>query len=74
MNLTKRELVVLRHLAEGLTQDETALVLGITRYGVKRHVETICCKMGASSAIHAVHLAHVGGLLGTVDSLVIPSH
>ena len=74
MRLTERELVVLRHLAEGLTQDETAEALNITRYTIKSQIETICTKLNALNTANAVHLAHLHGLLGDARCLVVSPH
>src|SRR5688572_12380061 len=55
--LTKRELEVLRLLADGLRQDEIAERLFISRKTVGTHVANILRKLGVHSQIQAVALA-----------------
>ena len=61
--LTKRELEVLRHLADGLRQDEIAERLFISRKTVGTHVANILRKLGVHSQIQAVALAYREELL-----------
>jgi DNA-binding NarL/FixJ family response regulator len=56
--LTRRELEVLRLLAEGLTQREIALRLFITPKTVGTHIEHVLRKLGVASRAQAVALAY----------------
>jgi DNA-binding NarL/FixJ family response regulator len=59
--LTRRELDVLRHVAEGLTNAETALRLGVSPGTVKVHVERLIAKLGVDNRTQAaVHAARAG--------------
>jgi two-component system nitrate/nitrite response regulator NarL len=64
--LTKRELEVLRLLADGLRQDEIAERLFISRKTVGTHVTNILRKLGVHSQIQAVALAYREELLDVV--------
>lgn len=64
--LTKRELEVLRLLADGLRQDEIAERLFISRKTVGTHVANILRKLGVHSQIQAVALAYREELLDVV--------
>ena len=61
--LTKREIEILRHLANGKTHAQTAEALGIHRATVKNHMTTIMRKLGANNKAHATALALQYGLL-----------
>ena len=61
--LTKREVEVLRLLADGLRQDEIAERLFISRKTVGTHVANILRKLGVHSQIQAVALAYREELL-----------
>lgn len=61
--LSSRELEVLRHLAEGLSNKEIARALGISENTVKFHVNAILSKLGAQSRTEAVVRATRAGLL-----------
>lgn len=63
--LTKRELEVLRLLAEGLEQSEIARRLVISPKTVATHIEHILSKLGVHSRAQAVALAYRDELLGT---------
>jgi DNA-binding NarL/FixJ family response regulator len=52
--LTPREIEVLGALASGLTNKETARLLGISPHTVKFHIESLFRKLGASSRAEAV--------------------
>ena len=64
--LTKRELEVLRLLADGLRQDEIAERLFISKKTVGTHVANILRKLGVHSQIQAVALAYREELLEIV--------
>jgi DNA-binding NarL/FixJ family response regulator len=63
--LTKREMEVLRLLAEGLEQPEIASQLFITKKTVGTHIENIMRKLGVRSRSQAVALAYREDLLKT---------
>jgi two-component system nitrate/nitrite response regulator NarL len=65
--LTKRELEVLRLLADGLRQDEIAERLFISRKTVGTHIANILRKLGVHSQIQAVALAYREELLDVVS-------
>jgi DNA-binding NarL/FixJ family response regulator len=52
--LTERETDVLRQAAEGLTNKQIALVLGISEHTVKFHISAIYAKLGVSNRAEAV--------------------
>jgi DNA-binding NarL/FixJ family response regulator len=56
--LTRRELEVLRHLADGLDQSEIAEQLVISPKTVATHIQHILEKLGVHSRAQAVALAH----------------
>lgn len=58
-----RELEVLELCAQGLTFDEAAAALWVSRDTVKSHVQNLREKLGARNLAHAVHLAWQQGLL-----------
>ena len=61
--LTERELEVLRHVAEGLSNKEIARELGISVSTVKLHVQDLLEKLGALDRTHAAVKALRAGLL-----------
>jgi len=61
--LTPRELDVLRQLAEGRTNREIALTLGISVHTVKFHVNALLAKLNAASRTEAVVRASRLGLI-----------
>ena len=61
--LTRREMEVLVHWAEGLSRDEIADLLKITVHGVKKHIASIYAKLDAVNRIEAIHIAQANGLL-----------
>ena len=63
--LTKREMEVLRLLAEGLEQPDIASQLFITKKTVGTHIENIMRKLGVRSRSQAVALAYREDLLKT---------
>jgi DNA-binding NarL/FixJ family response regulator len=62
-DLTKRELEVLRQLAEGLSQKEIAAALVISSKTVAAHIQHILGKLGVHSRAQAVAHAYRRGLL-----------
>jgi len=61
--LSKRELEVLGCMAEGLSNRETARRLVIEISTVKRHINSIFGKLGASSRVQAINKAKENGIL-----------
>ncbi|MBE2239210.1 MAG: response regulator transcription factor [Caldilineaceae bacterium] len=61
--LSGRELEVLRHLAEGLSNKEIARALAISENTIKFHVNAILGKLGAQSRTEAVVRATRAGLI-----------
>jgi two-component system, NarL family, nitrate/nitrite response regulator NarL len=62
-SLTRRELDVLRLVADGLPNKSIAAHLGISAETVKFHVASICAKLGASNRTQAVRHALRRGLI-----------
>ncbi len=62
-DLTARELEVLRHLAEGLSNKAIAKVLGISENTVKFHVNALLEKFGVGSRTEVVIKAIQNGLV-----------
>jgi len=62
--LTERELEVLRHVAQGASNDELAATLFISPKTVSVHVSHILTKLGVSSRAKATAIAYDEGLLG----------
>ena len=60
--LTKRELVVLGNLSEGVTLEEIAAKLFVTRNTVKSQVRSLYRKLGVSTRADAVAWAEAAGL------------
>jgi len=52
--LTKRELQVIRHIAEGDTNKQIALKLRLSHQTVRRHVYNLMKKLNARNRAHAV--------------------
>lgn len=62
-SLTERELEVLRHVGEGLSNKEIALRLAISESTVKFHVNAILGKLDAQSRTEAAMIAARAGLI-----------
>ncbi|MBI4498948.1 MAG: response regulator transcription factor [Chloroflexi bacterium] len=62
-DLTEREREVLRLLAEGLTNKEIGDTLALAEVTVKKHVQSIIAKLGASGRTHAAITGMRMGLL-----------
>ncbi|MER5866254.1 response regulator transcription factor [Kitasatospora sp. NPDC002040] len=60
--LTPRELEVLQHIAEGLSNTEIATAMYITPETVKTYVSRVLAKLGLRDRVQAVVLAHRTGL------------
>ena len=55
--LTSKQLAVLQSLTCGMTNKEIACQLGISVNGVKRHLESVFAKLGATTRLEAVAIA-----------------
>jgi NarL family two-component system response regulator LiaR len=62
-NLTERELEVLGYMAEGLSLEEVARQLTVSRSTVKFHINNIVLKMGVSTRSEALVLAAKNNLI-----------
>ena len=61
--LSWREILVLEHVAAGLTNRGVATALGLSPQTIKTHLERVYWKLGAESRAHAVALGFRAGLL-----------
>jgi DNA-binding NarL/FixJ family response regulator len=64
VGVTQRERDVLRHLAEGLSNDEVGALLFISGETVRAHLKKASRKLGAQNRTQAVVLAIRAGLIG----------
>ncbi|MGW6937280.1 response regulator [Lentzea sp. NPDC054927] len=63
--LTPRELEVLRHVAQGLSNAEIARALTVGEGTVKTHVARVLAKLGLRTRVHLVIYAYEHAILGT---------
>ncbi|QGQ19835.1 response regulator [Cellulomonas sp. JZ18] len=63
-DLTPRELEVLRHMAEGLSNGEIAATLFLSEATVKTHVGNVLAKLRVRDRVQAVVLAYEVGVVG----------
>jgi DNA-binding NarL/FixJ family response regulator len=63
VDLTPRELQVLRHVGYGLSNDEIARSLSVSIETIKEHVQNILRKMGVQDRTHAAVWAVKQGLV-----------
>jgi DNA-binding NarL/FixJ family response regulator len=63
MHLTKRQLEVLRLLAEGRSTDEIATKLGLSTTTVRNYVANLLLRLGVHSRLQAVVVARKAGLI-----------
>lgn len=66
--LTPREMVVLQHMVQGLSNKEIARALGVSENTVKTHVRHILAKLNARSRVEAVTYALQHGLVPPKES------
>jgi DNA-binding NarL/FixJ family response regulator len=64
-DLTKRELVILRAVARGLSNQEISRELWVTEQTVKFHLTNIYRKLGVANRTAAARYAHQHGLVAT---------
>ena len=62
-DMTPREKMTLRHLHDGLTNDEIADKMGVTRDAVKLHLKNIFVKLDVKDRVSAVREAYIRGFL-----------
>ena len=62
-HLTKRQLEVLRLLAEGRSTAEIATALGLTQTTVRNYVASLLAALGAHTRLQAVIAAREAGLI-----------
>jgi DNA-binding CsgD family transcriptional regulator len=65
--LTARERQVLSWLARGKSAFETAIILDISIFTVRLHIQSIKRKLGATNIPHAVTQAYHAGILSGTD-------
>jgi DNA-binding CsgD family transcriptional regulator len=61
--LTGREAETLKYLSQGMTREEIAAQMGISRNGVNKHLASIYYKLGANKSADAVQIANLKGIL-----------
>lgn len=62
-SLTRRQLEVLRLLADGKATDQIASELGLSRTTVRNHIANLLAALGAHSRLQAVVVARRVGIL-----------
>ena len=62
--LTARELMVLRHLMDGLSRTEIAAILQVSLGTIRTHIQQILRKLNVHSAVTAVACARRAGVVG----------
>lgn len=61
--LTPRQVEILQCVAEGMSNEEIAFVLGIGLRTVKTHLQQVRARLGARNTTHAVYIAARLGLI-----------
>lgn len=61
--LTETQFAVLRRVALGQPDGEIATAMHVSESTTRRHVRDILSKLDARNRAHAVHIAHVKGVL-----------
>ena len=64
VKLSRRELDVLHHLADGFSNPETATSLKLSRHTIKQHTSSVYRKLGVRNRAEAASRAQELGLLG----------
>jgi DNA-binding NarL/FixJ family response regulator len=62
--LTRQELMVLRLLAEGLTQKEIAARRGMSQHTVRTHIQNLYAKLHCHNRVEVIHFANRHGVVG----------
>jgi two-component system nitrate/nitrite response regulator NarL len=61
LTLTEREITLLRHMAEGKSDDEIGTLMGLSERTIRHHLKTIYEKLGVRSRVEAaVHVVKLG--------------
>jgi two-component system response regulator DesR len=68
VKLSRRELDVLRHLAAGMSNPETAASLQLSRHTIKQHTSSVYRKLGVRNRAEAACRAQELGLLGWIPA------
>jgi len=71
--LTRRELEILRLVAEGHSNAQLAKMLWVTEQTVKFHLSNIYRKLDVANRTEASHFAHVRGLVREAPALTVAS-
>lgn len=66
--LTPRELQLLKLKAQGLTLEEIAVKLTVTRHTARSHWRHVTAKLGARNDAQAINVAWERGLLGVMKA------
>jgi DNA-binding CsgD family transcriptional regulator len=61
--LTRREIEILRYVAEGNSNAEVARTLSVTEQMVEFHLSNVFCKLGVSNRVEASRWAQLNGVL-----------
>lgn len=61
--LTERQIAILRLLADGLSTDQIAVQIGISRNTVRYHIRSILAVLNARDRAHAIAIAMRLGIL-----------
>ncbi len=72
LQLTNRELAVVRLVAHGLSAVEVAKQLQIARCTVERHVENVRLKTRTRNRVHMIAYVFKKGMLGQPDAERMP--
>lgn len=73
LGLSRRELAVLERVAEGRTNEEIARALGLSALTVKKHLERMSLKLGASNRAALVALAWRRASSGSPSGAGLPA-
>ncbi len=63
VTLSEREVAIMRLVADGASNREIGVQLGLSEPRIKQHIADIFAKLGANDCAHAVALAIRSGLL-----------
>lgn len=71
-HLSPRQIDVLRHLGDGLSNKQIGRALGISDHTVKQHIQCVLEELGAANRLQAVVFAYRRGILA-FEGAVTPS-